>query len=87
MMGRQEIIHELRNLIVENLELDAPEQLSEQDRLYEDLRVDSIMVLQLIVYIEEVFHVYVPEEGIEPEAFLTIGSLVDLITSLQEAAV
>jgi aryl carrier protein AsbD len=85
-MGRQEIIHELRNLIVENLELDAPEQLSELDRLYEDLRVDSIMVLQLIVYIEEVFRVNVPEEGIEPEAFLTIGSLVDLITSLQQEA-
>ncbi|TXK84624.1 acyl carrier protein [Paenibacillus sp. N3.4] len=74
--------------MVENLELEGvPERLQDSDRLYEDLNIDSIMVLQLVVYIEEVFHVVVPEVGVEPETFLTVGSLVEFIMSLHQAAV
>lgn len=88
MMSKLEIMKELRSVMEVNLELDGlPEQLQESDRLYEDLSVDSIMVLQLIVYIEETFHVAVPEVGVEPETFLTVGSLVDFIISLQQTAV
>jgi acyl carrier protein len=40
------------------------------------------MVLQLIVYIEEEFGVEIPEEGVDPEAFETIGLLLTLIETL-----
>ncbi|QYR19393.1 acyl carrier protein [Paenibacillus sp. sptzw28] len=87
MEQKQEIMNELRTLMVENLELRVREPLEESDRLYEDLHIDSIMVLQLTVYIEETFKVYVPEEGIDPDTFLTVGSLVDFIINLQKTAV
>ncbi|WP_229263779.1 phosphopantetheine-binding protein [Cohnella cholangitidis] len=86
-MNRNEIMNELRNVIVENLELEAPEILRETDKLYDDLNIDSIMMLQLIVYIEEVFQVSIPEEEIDLNVFSTAGSLADFIESLQKATV
>ncbi len=67
----------------EQLELSLPDIIKVEDRLYEDLNVDSIMVLQLVVYIEEVFNVTVPEEEMDPAVFLTVGSIVDFIHALQ----
>lgn len=84
---RSEIIEKIRTVIVENLELEVPEQLQESDRLYEDLNIDSIMVLQLVVYVEEVFEVSVPEEDVDPSVFQTLGALVTFIEDLQRSAV
>jgi aryl carrier protein AsbD len=84
---RSNIMNELRTLLVENLELEVPEVLQETDRLYEYLEIDSIMVLQMQVYIEEVFHVTLPEEGTDADIFLTVGSLVDFIVTLLQPAV
>lgn len=83
MTNRNEILRKLRAVIVENLEHQVPEQLNEEDRLYEDLHIDSIMVLQLVVYIEEVFGVSVPEEDVDPAVFQTVGLLVTFIQGLQ----
>lgn len=87
MQSRQDIIHELRSVLVDNLELEAPELLQETDRLFEDLNVDSLMALQLLVYVEEVFQISLPEDIVDPNVFLTIGSLVSFIESHREAAV
>jgi acyl carrier protein len=87
-MRKLEINKELRTIMVENLELEGvPEPLQESDRLYEDLHIDSMMVLQLMVYIEEVFHLIMPDLGVDPETFLTVGSLVEFIMALQQASV
>lgn len=83
MTNRQEIMNQLRTVIVENLEIEVPERLLETDRLYEDLKIDSIMVLQLMVYLEEVFGVTVPEDDFDPAIFQTIGSLTTFIGTLQ----
>ncbi|MFB9327858.1 phosphopantetheine-binding protein [Paenibacillus aurantiacus] len=87
MDNRQLIMEELRGLLTENLELEVPETLVESMRLYDDLQIDSIMVLQLLVYIEEVFHVSIPDEGVNPENIQTIGSLAEMIESFRQAAV
>lgn len=87
MNQREQVMEELKALLEENLELELTKGLEESDRLYDDLHIDSIMVLQLIVYIEEVFQVSVPEDGIDPDTFLTVGSLVDFIQSLQASMV
>ena len=82
-MTRNEILSALRTLIVEQLEIQVPEQLKDDDRLHDDLNIDSIMVLQLIVDVEERFEVTVPEEDVDPEVFKTVGSLVTFIQQLQ----
>ncbi|MEK0316174.1 phosphopantetheine-binding protein [Cohnella sp. 56] len=87
MEERQAVMQELRTILEESLELEVPDVLDESMRLYEDFGIDSIMVLQLMVYIEEVFRVNLPDEGVDPDHFLTLGSAIDLIESLRKATV
>jgi acyl carrier protein len=87
MKSRQDIIQELRSVLVEHLELEVPAQLQETDRLFEDLNVDSLMALQLLVYIEEVFQISLPDDMVDPQVFSSISSLTSFIESHQEAAV
>ncbi|MNC41683.1 Acyl carrier protein [compost metagenome] len=86
-MERSVILAQLKELISENLELEVPDQLEDGHRIYDDLNIDSIMVLQLVVYIEENFGVSIPEEGVDPSVYETVGALVDFIQQLQKAAV
>ncbi|WP_233566872.1 phosphopantetheine-binding protein [Cohnella endophytica] len=83
MMNRVEIMDRVRSIIIENLEIQVIEPLDESQRLYDDLNIDSIMVLQLIVYIEEAFDVALPEEDMDPSVFSTVGALVSFIQQLQ----
>ncbi|RKP54515.1 acyl carrier protein [Cohnella endophytica] len=82
-MNRVEIMDRVRSIIIENLEIQVIEPLDESQRLYDDLNIDSIMVLQLIVYIEEAFDVALPEEDMDPSVFSTVGALVSFIQQLQ----
>ncbi|QMV43951.1 phosphopantetheine-binding protein [Cohnella cholangitidis] len=81
-MEQREILELLRNAITERLRIEVPDKLNESDRIYEDLNIDSIVVLQLLVYIEEIFEVSIPEEDVDPKVFKTIGSLGLFIQSL-----
>lgn len=85
-MNRTEIVEGLKKIINENLELEVPSDFSENLRTWEDLGVDSIMAMQLIVYIEEDFSIEVPEDEIAENVFDTVGSLADFIEKLQQAS-
>ncbi len=84
MMARTEILNRLRDVMTTKLELPPTGRLNEQDRLFEELNIDSIMVLQFMVYIEEEFAVVIPEEEMDPAVFKTVGSLISFIQQLQE---
>ncbi|MEC2535098.1 petrobactin biosynthesis protein AsbD, partial [Bacillus cereus] len=47
------------------------------------LYIDSVMMLQLIVYIEMDVKLCVPEDEVDPKAFLTVGSLLDFMEELE----
>lgn len=81
-MNRDEIVRKLKKIAADRLKIFLPANLSEEARLNEDLQIDSIMVLQLIVYIEEFFEVTVPEDEIDPATFRTFGTLVTFIEQL-----
>ncbi len=86
-MSDATILERLKGLIENNLEVALPEDAEAGHRLYEDLNIDSIMVLQLVVYIEEEFGVAVPEEDVDPAVFQTLGSLVAFVERLQAESV
>lgn len=86
MENRAQIAGKLRSILSENLELEVPETLEESLLLYEDLNVDSIMMLQLVVYLEETFGVTLPEEEISPDTFKTVGLVISYIEALQGTA-
>ncbi|MFF2480918.1 phosphopantetheine-binding protein [Paenibacillus sp. NPDC058071] len=86
-MNREEILAALKTIIVENLEHSIPEDAGEDAKTLDDLNIDSIMMLQLIVYLEETFNVNVPDEEVDPAYFETLGSLVTFVEQLLDAKV
>jgi aryl carrier protein AsbD len=82
-MNRIKIMKELRALMASMMEVEIPAELKETDRIYEDLGIDSIMVMQLMVGLEEKFNITVPEEEVDPDNFSTVGNFVSFIQGLQ----
>ncbi|WP_084783939.1 phosphopantetheine-binding protein [Paenibacillus sp. FJAT-26967] len=76
----------LNALFTEKLQVPRGVYLTDDTRLREDLRIDSVMILQLLVHIEVELGLQVPEDEIDPKAFLTIGSLLDFIGQLSPLA-
>jgi aryl carrier protein AsbD len=83
-MTREQILTRLCELMQQNLEVKLPGNVTEASRVYQDLFIDSIMVLQLIVYVEEEFGISVPEEDVDPAVFQTLGSLITFIEELRQ---
>lgn len=86
-MNRQAVLEQLLSIVADKLEHELPPQVTESSRLFEDVGIDSIMILQLIVYVEETFGVTVPDENVDAGSFETVGGLITFIQELQSAQV
>lgn len=75
-MDRSEITAKLTKVLIEDLGLDA-EKISEDARFEEDLDVDSLGVVELLMALEDVFEVSIPDE--EAETIQTVGQAIDLV--------
>jgi len=86
-MRREALKNAVLKIMIEKMELKNVTHLEETMRLNQDLYIDSVMMLQLIVYIEMDLKLCVPEDEVDPKAFLTVGSLLDFMEELQEVNV
>lgn len=86
-MRREALKNAVLKIMIEKMELKNITHLEETMRLNQDLYIDSVMMLQLIVYIEMDVKLCVPEDEVDPKAFLTVGSLLDFMEELQEVNV
>ena len=77
-MRREMLKEAVLSIMREKMELKNVTHLEETMRLNQDLYIDSVMMLQLIVYIEMDLRLCVPEDEIDPKAFLTVGSCLTL---------
>lgn len=75
-MDRSEITTKLTKVLVEELGLDA-EKINDGARFEEDLDVDSLGVVELLMALEDVFEVSIPDE--EAESIQTVGQAIDLV--------
>ncbi|PEL15928.1 petrobactin biosynthesis protein AsbD [Bacillus wiedmannii] len=82
-MRRETLKNEVLKIMTEKMEIKNVTHLEETMRLNQDLYIDSVMMLQLIVYIEMDVKLSVPEDEVDPKAFLTVGSLLDFMEELQ----
>ena len=74
----------LKELIVERLFLDIDPAEIESDKDLVDYDVDSFLLLELIVAIEEMFNVRFEQTDITSESLKSINSLKQLIVSKQQ---
>ncbi len=85
-MNHDELRTQLKRLLVEGLKLDGvrPESISDSEPIFvEGLGLDSIDALELVVLVEEQFHVVIPDEEVGKLAFASINALADYIVAQQ----
>lgn len=75
-MDRSQVQSKMRDLLVEELGLDAS-KISDEATFEEDLEVDSLGVVELLMALEDEFGVRIPDE--EAENITSVGEAVDLV--------
>ncbi|MDF2670895.1 MAG: phosphopantetheine attachment site family protein [Paenibacillus sp.] len=78
---REQRRERLISLMKEKLQVNS-DNWDDEKRLNEDLRIDSVMIVQLIVYMETELHLSVPDNEVDPRAFSTMGTLLDFMDTL-----
>ncbi|MBQ9833476.1 MAG: acyl carrier protein [Clostridia bacterium] len=66
----------VRNAIASQLDI-APESITEQSRLIEDLKADSLDVVELIMDLEQEYNIEIPDD--ELPNIKTVGDIVAFI--------
>jgi len=88
-MERAELTRRLKVLLVEGLKLEdkRPEDIEDDAPIFvEGLGLDSIDALELVVLVEEMFHVTIPDEEVGKEAFASVNALAAFILSARAGA-
>lgn len=75
-MDRSQVQSKMRDLLVEELGLDAS-KINDEALFEEDLEVDSLGVVELLMALEDEFGVRIPDE--EAENITSVGEAVDLV--------
>ena len=55
------------------------ESVGEQERLVKTRLIDSMALLQIVLYLEQTYGMDFSELGVDPEQLGTIGNILDLI--------
>ncbi|HVK23848.1 MAG TPA: phosphopantetheine-binding protein [Actinokineospora sp.] len=79
-MDRTEIIDHLRIALSTVLNRDIGE-LAEDQRLFEDLALDSTSVIELLMSLEDTIDLEIDPDELEPDVFRTVGSLADYVSA------
>jgi len=72
---------EVKEMLTTGLRLDlAPADIADEAPIFgEGLGLDSIDALELVVLVEERFHVTIPDEDVGRRAFASVNALVEFI--------
>jgi acyl carrier protein len=80
-MDRDTLRTEVKELLTTGLRLQvAPQDIEDEAPIFgEALGLDSIDALELVVLVEERFHVSIPDEEVGKRAFGSVSALVEFI--------
>jgi acyl carrier protein len=80
-MDRTALRSEVKELLTSGLRLDvSPTDIPDDSPIFgEGLGLDSIDALELVVLVEERFHVSIPDEEVGRRAFASVNALVEFI--------
>jgi acyl carrier protein len=86
-MSRQELASQVKDLIVQRLKLDIePKTIEDGAPLFgEGLGLDSIDALELVLGLEQEFHIKVEDEEVGVKAFASVDALCDFIEQKRTA--
>ena len=77
-MNRAEVFERIRSHLAEELEVD-PGRIQEETRFKEDLRADSLHLVELVVELEDSYGVRIPDD--EAVKIVTVGQAADYVAA------
>ena len=77
-MTREEVFERIRAHLAEELEVD-PGRIQDGTRFKEDLRADSLHLVELVVELEDNYGVRIPDD--EAAKILTVGQAADYVAA------
>ena len=80
MSRRKEIIAAVEELIKDQKDSDF--QVSLDMDLRKELEIDSVDLMECIIYLEETYHIDIPDKDID--AMVTVGDMVDYVDKKSE---
>lgn len=83
-LDRETIEYEVKQVIVETLNLGiAPEEIGTEDQLFGGgVGLNSMATIEIIVGIEQVFDIEVPDEDLRVELFDSVKTMSDYVCSV-----
>jgi acyl carrier protein len=86
-MSRQQLASQVKDLIVRRLKLEIdPKTIEDGAPLFaEGLGLDSIDALELVLGLEQEFHIKVEDEEVGVKAFASVDALCDFIEQKKSA--
>lgn len=87
-MNKQELMQQLKEQIIKQLKLEneAPEDIGDNDPLFvEGLGLDSIDALELIVLLQQEYHIKLNNAEQGQEVFRSVSTMADFILENQPA--
>ena len=77
----------IKGMMVERLFLKvAPEDISDEGDLGEELGIDSVSVFEIVVGLEEVYGISVEDDEFNMDHFRTVRAIADFVRAKTEAA-
>ncbi|CCI26904.1 acyl carrier protein [Microcystis aeruginosa] len=73
-----DIFDRVKKVVVEQLEVEDPSTVTPQASFADDLKADSLDVVELVMALEEEFDIEIPDEA--AEQIDTVGKAVDYIS-------
>lgn len=83
-MERKDLIRTLQEVLEDRFGI--TKELEESTHLFADgINLDSLMVLELIMQLEEKLEIIIPDEELNPNVFVSVETLVDLLMRMSHA--
>lgn len=83
-MSQEDIFERVKKIVVEQLEIGDPSQVTPEANFANDLGADSLDSVELVMALEEEFGIEIPDEAAEKLA--TVQSAVDFINEKAAAS-
>ncbi len=83
-MTSEEVRASIRSFVIARFHLRGTRALGDEDSLLDAQVIDSLGILELVGYVEDMFAIQVTDDDLTPENFESIGALARFVSRRSE---
>ena len=78
-MNREEVIIQLKEIIIKTMELSVELEQIKGENLVEEIGFNSVDALEILVWVENEFDIRFPDEDLSSELLISLDNLADYV--------